>query len=63
MTCHNCKIAAAKKFGKFGPQRQSSATAANNASKTFSESMKDESRLGDMRISLDKAEMCLEAHA
>ncbi|HLA09250.1 MAG TPA: IS1 family transposase [Pyrinomonadaceae bacterium] len=54
MTCHNCKIEA-KKFGKDrkGNQRYR----CNQCRKTFQE-MK-ENVLGNMRISLDKAEMCL----
>ena len=54
MTCHNCKIEA-KKFGKDrkGNQRYRCA----QCRKTFQE-MK-ENVLGNMRISLDKAEMCL----
>ena len=54
MTCHNCKIAA-KKFGKDrkGNQRYRCA----QCRKTFQE-MK-ENLLGNMRVSLDRAEMCL----
>src|SRR6185503_16924655 len=54
MTCHNCKIEA-KKYGKDrkGNQRYRCA----QCRKTFQE-MK-ENVLGNMRISLDKAEMCL----
>jgi transposase-like protein/IS1 family transposase len=54
MTCHNCKIEA-KKSGKDrkGNQRYK----CNQCRKTFQE-MK-ENVLGAMRISLDKAEMCL----
>jgi transposase-like protein len=54
MVCHNCKIEA-KKFGKDrkGNQRYRCA----QCRKTFQE-MK-ENLLGNMRISLDKAEMCL----
>jgi transposase-like protein len=54
MTCHNCNIAA-KKFGKDrkGNQRYRCA----QCRRTFQE-MK-ENVLGAMRISLDKAEMCL----
>jgi transposase-like protein/IS1 family transposase len=54
VTCHNCKIEA-KKFGKDrkGNQRYK----CNQCRKTFQE-MK-ENVLGNMRISLDKAEMCL----
>jgi transposase-like protein/IS1 family transposase len=54
MVCHNCKIEA-KKFGKDrkGNQRYRCA----QCRKTFQE-MK-ENLLGDMRISIEKAEMCL----
>jgi transposase-like protein/IS1 family transposase len=55
MTCHNCS-AICKKFGKFGPKRIQRYRC-NQCKKTFSESQ--DKPLDDMRISLDKAEMCL----
>src|SRR6266404_6273441 len=64
MTCHNCS-AICKKFGKFGPQRIQRYRC-NQCKKTFSEEhekaprpVRPEGPLGKMRISLDKAEMCL----
>jgi IS1 family transposase/transposase-like protein len=64
MTCHNCS-AICKKFGKFGPQRIQRYRC-NQCKKTFSEEHEKAPRkvtaegpLGKMRISLDKAEMCL----
>ena len=61
MTCHNCS-AICKKFGKFGPQRIQRYRC-NQCKRTFSEEHEKAPRpqgpLGDMRISLDKAEMCL----
>ncbi len=55
MVCHNCS-AICKKFGKFGPKRIQRYRC-NQCKKTFSESQ--DKPLDDMRISLDKAEMCL----
>jgi transposase-like protein/IS1 family transposase len=55
MTCHNCS-AICKKFGKFGPKRIQRYRC-NQCKKTFSEAQ--DKPLDDMRISLDKAEMCL----
>lgn len=64
MTCHNCS-AICKKFGKFGPQRIQRYRC-NQCKKTFSEEhekaprvARPEGPLGKMRISMDKAEMCL----
>src|SRR5688500_16672870 len=61
MTCHNCS-SLCKKFGKFGPQRIQRYRC-NQCKKTFSEQHEKAPRpqgpLGDMRISLDKAETCL----
>lgn len=61
MTCCNCNLRC-KKFGKFGPQRIQRYRC-NACKKTFSEDHEKAPRpqgpLGDMRISLDKAEMCL----
>jgi len=64
MTCHNCS-AICKKFGKFGPQRIQRYRC-NQCKRTFSEEhekaprpVRPEGPLGKMRISLDKAEMCL----
>src|SRR5215204_3497791 len=55
MTCHNCS-SICKKFGKFGPNKIQRYRC-KQCKRTFSE---DQQRpLGDMRISLDKAEMCL----
>lgn len=58
MTCCNCNLRC-KKFGKFGPQKIQRYRC-NTCKKTFSEEHeKQQGPLGDMRISLDKAEMCL----
>lgn len=61
MTCCNCNLRC-KKFGKFGP-RKIQRYRCNACKKTFSEEHEKAPRpqgpLGDMRISLDKAEMCL----
>jgi len=58
MTCHNCS-AVCKKFGKFGPQRIQR-WRCKQCKRTFSdEHEKPQGPLGDMRISLDKAETCL----
>lgn len=58
MTCHNCS-AICKKFGKFGP-RKIQRYRCNQCKRTFSEEHeKAQGPLGDMRISLDKAETCL----
>jgi transposase-like protein/IS1 family transposase len=61
MTCHNCS-SLCKKFGKFGPQRIQRYRC-NKCKRTFSEEHKKTARpqgpLGNMRISLDKAENCL----
>lgn len=58
MTCCNCNLRC-KKFGKFGPQRIQRYRCAA-CKRTFSEDHeKTQGPLGDMRISLDKAEMCL----
>jgi transposase-like protein/IS1 family transposase len=58
MTCHNCS-SLCKKFGKFGPQRIQRYRC-NRCKRTFSEEHeKPQGPLGDMRISLDKAETCL----
>jgi transposase-like protein/IS1 family transposase len=58
MTCHNCS-SLCKKFGKFGPQRIQRYRC-NKCKRTFSEDHeKQQGPLGDMRISLDKAETCL----
>jgi transposase-like protein/IS1 family transposase len=61
MTCCNCNLTC-KKFGKFGPQRIQRYRC-NTCKKTFSEEHEKAPRpqgpLGDMRISLDKAETCL----
>jgi transposase-like protein/IS1 family transposase len=58
MTCHNCS-SICKKFGKFGPKRIQRYRC-NQCKKTFSEEHeKAQGPLGNMRISLDKAEMCL----
>lgn len=55
MTCHNCS-SLCKKFGKFGPKRIQR-WRCKQCKKTFSD---DQDRpLDDMRISLDRAEMCL----
>lgn len=55
MTCHNCS-SICKKFGKFGPKRIQRYRC-NQCKKTFSEAQ--DKPLDDMRISLDRAEMCL----
>lgn len=58
MTCHNC-LSICKKFGKFGPQRIQRYRC-NKCKRTFSEQHeKPQGPLGDMRISLDKAETVL----
>jgi transposase-like protein/IS1 family transposase len=58
MTCHNCS-SLCKKFGKFGPRRIQRYRC-NKCKRTFSEEHeKPQGPLGDMRISLDKAETCL----
>lgn len=61
MTCCNCNLRC-KKFGKFGPQRIQRYRC-NTCKKTFSEvhekAPRPQGPLGDMRISLDKAETCL----
>lgn len=61
MTCCNCNLRC-KKFGKFGPQRIQRYRC-NTCKRTFSEEHEKAPRpqgpLGDMRISIDKAEMCL----
>ena len=58
MTCHNCS-SVCKKFGKFGPQRIQRYRC-KNCKRTFSEEHeKPQGPLGDMRISLDKAETIL----
>lgn len=58
MVCHNCS-SICKKFGKFGP-RKIQRYRCNQCKRTFSEEHeKAQGPLGDMRISLDKAEMCL----
>lgn len=55
MTCHNCS-AICKKFGKFGPKKIQRYRC-NQCKKTFSE--QQEKPLDDMRISIERAEMCL----
>src|SRR5712672_2940086 len=55
MTCHNCS-SICKKFGKFGPKRIQRYRC-NQCRKTFSEAQ--DKPLDDMRVSLDRAEMCL----
>jgi transposase-like protein len=55
MTCHNCS-AICKKFGKFGPKRIQR-WRCKQCKKTFSDAQ--DKPLDDMRISLDRAEMCL----
>jgi transposase-like protein/IS1 family transposase len=55
MTCHNCS-SLCKKFGKFGPKRIQR-WRCKQCKKTFSE--EQDKPLDDMRISLDRAEMCL----
>jgi transposase-like protein/IS1 family transposase len=58
MTCHNCS-SLCKKFGKFGPQRIQRYRC-NKCKRTFSEAHEaPQGPLGDMRISLDKAETIL----
>lgn len=58
MTCHNCS-SICKKFGKFGPQRIQRYRC-KQCKKTFSEEHETpKGPLGDMRISLDKAETIL----
>lgn len=58
MTCHNCS-SLCKKFGKFGPQRIQRYRC-KKCKRTFSEEHeKPQGPLGDMRISLDKAEAIL----
>src|SRR5688500_14045040 len=58
MTCHNCS-SLCKKFGKFGPQRMQRYRC-KKCKRTFSEEHeKPQGPLGDMRISLDKAETIL----
>jgi transposase-like protein/IS1 family transposase len=56
MTCHNCS-AICKKFGKFGPKRIQR-WRCSQCKKTFSESQ--DKPLDDMRIPLERAEMCLQ---
>jgi transposase-like protein/IS1 family transposase len=55
MTCHNCS-SVCKKFGKFGPNKIQRYRC-KQCRKTFSEAQ--QKPLGEMRISLDKAETCL----
>jgi transposase-like protein/IS1 family transposase len=61
MTCHNCS-SLCKKFGKFGPQKIQRYRC-NKCKRAFSEqhvkAPRPQGALGHMRISLDKAEMCL----
>jgi transposase-like protein/IS1 family transposase len=58
MTCHNCS-SICKKFGKFGPQRIQR-WRCKQCKRTFSEQHENpRGPLGDMRVSLGKAEMCL----
>src|SRR6266542_1855357 len=61
MTCCNCNLRC-KKFGKFGPQRIQRYRC-KKCKKTFSEEhekpIRPQSPLGNMRISLDQAETCL----
>lgn len=58
MTCHNCS-SLCKKFGKFGPQRIQRYRC-KKCKRTFSEEHeKPKGPLGDMRISLEKAETIL----
>jgi IS1 family transposase/transposase-like protein len=56
MTCHNCS-SLCKKFGKFGPKRIQR-WRCKQCKRTFSEAQ--DKPLDDMRISLDRAEMCLQ---
>jgi transposase-like protein/IS1 family transposase len=62
MTCCNCNLRC-KKFGKFGPQRIQRYRC-NTCKKTFSEEHEKAPRpqgpLGEMRIPIEKAEMCLQ---
>lgn len=55
MTCHNCS-SLCKKFGRFGPKRIQR-WRCKQCKRTFSETQ--DKPLDDMRISLDRAEMCL----
>src|SRR5437660_4864172 len=55
MTCHNCSTLC-KKFGKFGPKRIQRYRC-KQCKRTFSE--EQDKPLDDMRISLERAEMCL----
>jgi len=55
MTCHNCS-SLCKKFGKFGPKKIQR-WRCKQCKRTFSEAQ--DKPLDDMRISLDRAEMCL----
>jgi transposase-like protein/IS1 family transposase len=55
VTCHNCN-SLCKKFGKFGPNKIQRYRC-KQCKKTFSEDQ--QKPLGEMRISLDKAETCL----
>lgn len=55
MTCHNCS-SLCKKFGKFGPKRIQR-WRCKQCKRTFSEAQ--DKPLDDMRISLERAEMCL----
>jgi transposase-like protein/IS1 family transposase len=58
MTCHNCS-SVCKKFGKFGPQRIQRYRC-KQCKRTFSEEHETpKGPLGDMRISIDKAETIL----
>src|SRR5678816_723138 len=58
MTCHNCS-SICKKFGKFGPQRIQRYRC-KQCKRTFSEEHETpKGPLGDMRISIDKAETIL----
>jgi transposase-like protein/IS1 family transposase len=56
MTCHNCS-SLCKKFGKFGPKRIQR-WRCKQCKKTFSEAQ--DKPLDDMRIPLERAEMCLQ---
>jgi IS1 family transposase/transposase-like protein len=56
MTCHNCS-SLCKKFGKFGPKKIQR-WRCKQCKRTFSEAQ--DKPLDDMRISLDRAEMCLQ---
>ena len=55
MTCHNCS-SLCKKFGRFGPKKIQR-WRCKLCKRTFSEAQ--DRPLDDMRLSLDKAEMCL----